>query len=99
RGRLKHERWYFLLLYLFSILIDSDKLDSAQIGHKYLNNLPSRKVKEHITEKHAGEIDNTLIQRRDQARNTIVGEIKKLTDEELIENRIFTLTAPTGIGK
>lgn len=97
--RFSHEKWYFLLLYLFSLLIDSDKLDSAQIARKPLNDLPSQRVPEFIHEKHPSDSTNQFVDRRDEARRTIVSQVENLNKDELQENRIFTLTAPTGLGK
>jgi len=99
KTRLSHERWYFILIYLFSLLIDSDKLDSAQIKRTSLNNLPSKNVTEYVGKKHLNEVSTNFTDRRELARQTIVKQIEKMTETDLRENKIFSLTAPTGLGK
>ena len=99
KNRLSHDRWYFLLIYLFSLLIDSDKLDSADIIRTPLNNLPSQNVTKYIAKKHSNEVNTNITDRRDLARQTIIEQIKKMSKTDLRENKIFSLTAPTGLGK
>lgn len=100
--RRKHERWYFILLYLFSLLIDSDKLDSAQLGKRTLTDLSPDMVPEYLHKKHEKDRNDNSIgvtDRREKARRSILSTIESLTDEQLRNYRLFTLTAPTGIGK
>ncbi len=80
---------YYLINYLFSLLIESDKLDasgSIQYSKKsinvnsvdnFINGLPIDKLKNEV-------------------RKTVIA---KLNDRKIVEQKIFTLTAPTGIGK
>ncbi len=98
-GRLRHEKWYFLLIFLFSLLIDADKLNSA--GIKFLNKkrISPDEVLEFIKRKHESQKNVDINSKRERARQTIVGRIAGLTTEELISTRFFTITAPTGIGK
>lgn len=97
-GRINDDKWYFYLLYLFSLLIDSDKLDSAQINRTPVKNASPKQVLEYIKKKH-GEAGSTLIDRREKARNTIMSVINNLSDNQIKETRFYLLTAPTGIGK
>lgn len=103
KSRNKHERWYFLLLYLFSLLVDSDKLDSAKLAKKELGHIPSDCVLKYLKEKHGDHSENSnqasVTDRRERARQTIVASVETLTNEQLKTCRLFTLTAPTGIGK
>jgi len=103
RDRRKHERWYFLLLYLFSLLIDSDKLDSAQLGKRSLNRLSPDLVPVYLNQKH-GQVSGSrhaigVADRREEARRSILSVVETLTEEQLRDCRLYTLTAPTGVGK
>lgn len=102
-GRISHPKWFFILIYLFSLLIDMDKLDSAYIAPQKVCAVSPDNVVRYLEEKN-NKSDNQkhkadLKERRERARNTMLGVIENLNDEEIKSNRIFTLTAPTGIGK
>lgn len=100
RQRLKNERWYFLLLYLFSILIDADKLDSGGVIPKQIKAPPVISISDYLQQKHKDDRPVAEInQRREQARHTMLQVINRLTDEQIKNTRFFTITAPTGIGK
>ncbi len=90
---------YFLINYFFSLLIESDKLDAsdtelykvkpvdnASVDRRFGN--PETKVK--ISE----AADNNDL--RNFCRAEVVSHISK---QDILNHRIFTLTAPTGIGK
>lgn len=103
QDRRKHERWYFILLYLFSLLIDSDKLDSAQLGKRSLAQLSPELVSEYLNKKHGDDLgndhDSGVTDQREEARRSIISVVNSLTEEQLRDCRLYTLTAPTGIGK
>lgn len=100
-GRISDPKWYFLIIYLFSILIDIDKLDSAYvvphevklISHEFV----SKYLKAIINNFNKEKTD--LIKRREEARISMLKVIDRLNDEEIKQIKFFTLTAPTGIGK
>ncbi len=97
KTRAKSEEWFFILVYLFSVLIDADKLNSAGIKKKKSNIVSHEKVVEYIKKK---QNNNFVINnKREQARKTIIDTIVSMSDKEIINTKIFTLTAPTGIGK
>jgi len=100
-SRLKSEKWFFLLIYLFSLLIDADKHNSAGMKFNARNAVVSEKVNKYILYKHYQNRDTELVRKREEARKKIIERIKELTaDKELLKkNGIFTITAPTGIGK
>ncbi|MBM7854573.1 CRISPR-associated endonuclease/helicase Cas3 [Desulfohalotomaculum tongense] len=101
-GRIQDEQWFFLLIYLFSLLIDTDKLDSGGLKPTKVKNISPTQVSKYLSKKRTERVSNAgtaLLNRREQARTTMLGVIENLTDEEIKNTRFFTLTAPTGIGK
>jgi len=98
-GRIKEERWYFFLIYLFSLLIDLDKLDSAQLKVAKIQSVAPEKVVRYLRKKHGIPDKTELLDRREKARQTMLGVINSLDAQEIRNKRFFTLTAPTGIGK
>lgn len=96
--RVKDIKWYFFLIYTFSLLIDMDKLDSALLKIEETKNVDANRVTNYLNIKHGNERSD-LIERREKARKSMIQTIENLTDEEIKNVRFFTLTAPTGIGK
>jgi CRISPR-associated endonuclease/helicase Cas3 len=98
KTRFKNPQWFFFLIIVFSILIDQDKLDSAQIGFRNNKQIDPDIIPAYLADKTKGQYIE-LNDRREEARKDIMKVVTEMTDQEIIENRIFTLTAPTGIGK
>ncbi|WP_077369029.1 CRISPR-associated helicase/endonuclease Cas3 [Anaerosalibacter sp. Marseille-P3206] len=98
-GRIRNVRWYFLLIYIFSILIDVDKLDSAYISPYKVKKISPDSVTKYLATIRFGKEKCDLMDNREEARITMLEVIDKLTDEEIKKTKFFTLTAPTGIGK
>lgn len=96
--RLKNAQWFFFLILLFSLLIDQDKLDSAQIASKARNQIGPDRIPAYLAEKNKGK-QLELDEHRENARKEIMEVLSKMTDQEILDHRIYTLTAPTGIGK
>lgn len=99
KGLFNDEKWFFLIIYLFSLLIDSDKLDSANIKIHERKNISPQRVIEYLHNKHGERFKISQVDKRELARQTILKTIDSLNDEEIKSKRLFTLTAPTGIGK
>ena len=83
-----HIQHYYLINYLFSLLIESDKLDASDtpvyLRQPIFNNYVDERLKESINEL------------RNNVRKTV---IQKLELPDILQRKIFTLTAPTGVGK
>ena len=92
-------RDYFLTNYLFSLLIESDKLDASDTIPYKLTSISSHCVdqrfgKPEFKNKDLTEFSNDEL--RNYCRSVV---ISNLEDRDILNHYIFTLTAPTGIGK
>lgn len=91
---------YFLCNYLFSLLIEGDKLDASNtdVYHR-------KKIEPDLVDQRFGkpkQMDSANLSSLDQneIRNFCRAEVvAHLDSHETLNRRIFTLTAPTGIGK
>ncbi len=79
---------YFLINYLFSLLIEADKLDASDTPVYSRKQISISCVDERLR----GSVNEL----RNNVRRTV---IEKLQLSDILTNRIFTLTAPTGVGK
>ncbi|TEB13233.1 CRISPR-associated helicase Cas3' [Pelotomaculum propionicicum] len=95
--RLKDVQWYFFLLYIFSLLIDKDKLDSAGVETREISFIPHHLVPAYLSKKRLGNARLRSI--REEARLSMLGRISALHDNEIRKIRFMTITAPTGLGK
>lgn len=96
--RYAHDRWYFMLIYCFSQLVDKDKFSAANLYPRQRVSLHSHLVSNYIHKKNLGQ-HFSINEARERARQTVLEQINRLSDEEVDTFRIFALTAPTGIGK
>ncbi|NEN22779.1 CRISPR-associated helicase Cas3' [Cryomorpha ignava] len=90
---------YFLINYLFSLLIEGDKLDASDTLPYHLKAILHNAVDKHFGKPEKGnqnlkEMSNNEL--RNYCRATV---ISNLEDSDILNRYIFTLTAPTGIGK
>jgi CRISPR-associated endonuclease/helicase Cas3 len=96
---IKDEQYYFLLLYIFSLLIDIDKINSAKININKLKTITPIYVTEYLNKINADSNSKKINRKRESARLSIINKINQLKDEEIDKKRFFILTAPTGLGK
>ncbi|MDK2841818.1 MAG: CRISPR-associated endonuclease/helicase Cas3 [Anaerophaga sp.] len=94
---------YFQINYLFSLLIEADKLDASGTKVYQLMPLSPSKVDEdkglpnQVWDEMASNFEHLS---QNELRNLVRKRvIEKLSEEGIIDQKIFTLTGPTGIGK
>tara|TARA_R110002020_G_scaffold230666_2_gene441551 strand:+ start:11142 stop:13568 length:2427 start_codon:yes stop_codon:yes gene_type:complete len=90
---------YFLINYLFSLLIEGDKLDASDTAPYQLKPIKPSSVddrfgKTDFQQKNLTELDNNEL--RNFCRAVVISNLEQ---PNILEHFIFTLTAPTGIGK
>lgn len=93
---------YFLINYLFSLLIEADKLDASKTVIYHRIPLPASLVENRIGTVNFQTFDASQLKSltQNQLRAYVRGVvIKQLDDDAILNQRLFTLTAPTGIGK
>lgn len=94
---------YFQINYLFSLLIEADKLDASDTPVYNRIHLPTGKVdSDKGIPSQLWDLDVTDFehlsqnQLRDMVRKRV---IENLSNENILDQKLFTLTGPTGIGK
>jgi CRISPR-associated endonuclease/helicase Cas3 len=90
---------YYLINYLFSLLIEGDKLDASGTVPYQLKPIKPSSVDDHfkipiISVKSLKHLDNNEL--RNYCRAVVTSNLEQA---DILEHYIFTLTAPTGIGK
>lgn len=88
-------RHYFQINYLFSLLIEADKLDASETKIYPRKNLDPGAVEQRVEsfQQKPGFKPHPL---RDRVRRDVT---TRLDEPVFLEKRLFTLTAPTGVGK
>ena len=92
------ERYYFTN-YLFSLLIEADKLDASDTLPYLPKDLPERAVDDRFGKPLYPRVDLHRMSQnelRNYVRSEVVSTIER---DDILDKRIFTLAAPTGIGK
>ena len=89
-------RYYFLILFFYSILLDADKLDAS--GRR---NLPKREhipsdIVDEYKKKKFGKPKTEVDVIREKAYNEVIA---KVSDIDLTNERILSINLPTGCGK
>lgn len=94
--------FFFINNYLFSLLIDNDKLDAARISNEYFAGNLKEPVNdvfsylEYCREKEPDKYDPE--KPINKLRNSFLNEIRN-NEKIKPENHFYSITAPTGIGK
>jgi len=83
-----HIQHYFLINHMFSLLIEADKLDASDTP------VYNRQIISGVL------VDKRLEGSNDDLRNQVrKAVLQKLELPDILQRKIFTLTAPTGVGK
>lgn len=90
-------RLFTITLLLYSLLIDADKRDAADVIRTERKDIPGDLVDRYRIS--SPEINATTTSGIDGLRNEIYTKATKKISEVSLDNHIFTLTAPTGTGK
>jgi len=90
---------YFKTTYLFSLLIEADKLDASDTDIYEAKSLPANAVDIRFGKPVFTNVGLSSMSQND-LRNYVRSEVvKNLERDDILEKHIFTLAAPTGIGK
>ena len=92
-------RNYFLTNYAFSLLIEADKLDASDTSIHTKKPIPVSSVDSYIQQivkERNIDITNPQNILRTEVRAEVLAHLK---NKEILKEKLFTLTAPTGIGK
>lgn len=96
-------RNYFQINYLFSLLIEADKLDASETKvYKRVALSPSKVDEDKGVPNQPWEANLSDFGHlsQNELRNLVRKRvIEKLSDKSILDDRIFTFTGPTGIGK
>lgn len=94
---------YFLINYLFSLLIESDKLDASETNQYVRKEIDEKSVENYIGKvslNNLPTLENIKGCEQNKLRNYVrTSVLENLNREDILNYKIFTLTAPTGIGK
>ncbi|RZK29907.1 MAG: CRISPR-associated helicase Cas3', partial [Hymenobacter sp.] len=97
---LQSPRWYFLLNYAFSLLIEADKLDASNTVPYQWQALPTAAVEARLGVAQWAADTNLANLSQNELRSWVRGRVlSALQAPDILQQRLFTLTAPTGIGK
>ncbi|RPI17173.1 MAG: CRISPR-associated helicase Cas3' [Ignavibacteriae bacterium] len=87
---------YYLINYLFSLLIEADKLDASDTQIYNRKQIPAEAVSIYLNELDTTKSSLEQIELRNKTRESV---LKNLERNDILEKKLFTFTAPTGIGK
>lgn len=93
-------QYYYLCNYLFSLLIEGDKLDASDTSPYPRVSIDAERVDKRFGQPSKDKVADLKSLSQNEVRNfcrtEVVSHLKK---ENILDHYIFTLTAPTGIGK
>lgn len=85
---------FFLINYLFSLLIEADKLDASETEIFVRKQLPPSAVDDFLSPLPSNPSEQNIL--RNEVRQKVIEKLEKIDVEQ---DKLFLLTAPTGIGK
>lgn len=95
----KNIRNYFAINYLFSLLIEADKLDASQT-HQYKRVAIETDLVEKLLEEKLKASTAKASKEQQKRRNDVRKRVlEHLQNKQVLSKKLFTLTAPTGSGK
>lgn len=93
-------RYYFLFNYIFSLLIEADKLDASDTELYSRISIPSDLVDKRFGSGVASDSSDLCKMSNNDLRNYCrAAVVSNLDREDILDHHLFTLTAPTGTGK
>lgn len=92
---------YFTINYLFSLLIEADKLDASDTPQYRYRQLTASSVDERFSKPEIlpESVDLDKLSNHELRNYCRAEVIRNLEKEDILDHYLFTLTAPTGIGK
>lgn len=87
--------YYLITLILYSILINSDKIDASSIDVSSKTDIPPDLVDKYKAKKGFQNSDNIINKMRNEIYNEVTENIEKLD----LNNKIYSISVPTGSGK
>jgi CRISPR-associated endonuclease/helicase Cas3 len=92
---------YFFVNYIFSLLTEADKLDASETPIYKKQTLNDQAVEQLIPSANLSDLPSLgKIRKQNDLRNLARAKVlENLNDPDILTYRLFTLTAPTGIGK
>jgi len=93
-------KYYYLINYLFSLLIEADKLDASDTPIYNKLAIPADLVDNFIGKPIHPPLTDLAKLEQNQLRNYARAKVlENLNNPAILDTKLFTLTAPTGIGK
>ena len=91
---------YYLINYVFSLLIEADKLDASDTNKHSIQDINETLVDKRFKKPKLNLQTDLKSLTNNELRNFCRAEVtSNLLKEDILDNFVFTLTAPTGIGK
>lgn len=89
------EYFYSVLMFLYSVLIDSDKREAAGTEFIKRREIPKNIVDIYKKEEFADTVNNRINRFREEVYNKVMNKVSQIS----LDNHLLSLTSPTGSGK
>jgi CRISPR-associated endonuclease/helicase Cas3 len=86
---------YFLIHTMFSSLLDADRLDASSLSIKRNHNINNNSISNYVSTLRTKQLANQI----NKNREFLFNQLHRISREVDLNQKILTLTAPTGIGK